>query len=287
MTEQNYDYQKRVNQAQVFIQNHLDENITIEDIAKDACFSPFHFHRIFASFTGENIYSYIKRLRLERAASELMWKNDPIIDVAKRAHFKNSASFSKAFKEYFGESPSIKKEKLKVIISKRRQELNILSSDDIELGIPEIVDIEPMEMVSYKGHGACLETGYATWKTFEEEIERLGYNIDDYRRFGIARDNRFITRELLQRYEACLLMPSDLPISNSLFRQTFEGGEYAVFTHMGPYIDLCQTAIGIMTIWLPNCDYKLRNVPFFEEYINHPKDVKDEELITKLYVPIS
>lgn len=286
MLELNNDYQKRINIAQVYIQNHLDDDITINDIATEACFSPYHFHRIFASNVGESVYAYIKRLRLERAASELMWKDDSIIDIAKRAHFKNSASFSKAFKEYFGESPSMQKDKLKTIIKNRKTELQIFSAEDVNLKEPEIIEIDSLEMVSYKGQGACLETGYATWKAFEEELEKLGYNYREHRRFGIARDNRFITEEMLQRYEACILMPNDLPISDILFRQTFMGGEYAVFTHIGPYIELCKTAIAIMTIWLPNCEYKLRDVPFFEEYINHPNDVDDKDLITKLYVPI-
>lgn len=282
----NLDYQKRINIAQVYIQNHLDGDITLEEIANEACLSLYHFHRIFTSYVGESIYGYIKRLRIERAASELMWKNDPIVEVAKRAHFKNSASFSKAFKEYFGESPSVQKEKMQIIIANRKQELNITSEKDIDLGIPEIVENDPLSLVSYKGHGACLETGYRTWKEFEDEIANLGYNSNNYRRFGIARDNRFITEENLQRYEACLLMPEDVNLSEKLFRQIFNGGLYAVFTHVGPYIDLCRTAIGIMTVWLPCCEYELRNVPFFEEYMNHPKNVDEKNLVTKLYVPI-
>lgn len=286
MSEFNSEYQKRINLAQVYIQNHLDEDITLDDIAKEACFSPFHFHRIFSSYSRESLFGYIKRLRLERAASELMWKDDSIIEVAKRAHFKNSSSFAKAFKEYFGESPSIKKENLKNIIINRKNELEINANNDIDLGTPEIINIESLDMVSYKGYGACLETGYKTWDKFENELLKLGYNSTDYRRFGIARDNRFITEETFQRYEACLLMPNNLEISDKLFRQKFDGGEYAVFTHLGSYMELCRTAIGIMTIWLPNCEYTLRAVPFFEEYMNHPKDVEEKELITKLYVPI-
>lgn len=57
------------------IQGNLDKKPNLNELARIAYFSPFHFHRIFKAFTGENVVKYIRRLKLERAASDLKYSN--------------------------------------------------------------------------------------------------------------------------------------------------------------------------------------------------------------------
>ena len=59
---------ERVNRVIFHVERHLGEPLHLEELARVACFSPFHFHRIFAAFTGEPLAAFIRRLRLERAA---------------------------------------------------------------------------------------------------------------------------------------------------------------------------------------------------------------------------
>lgn len=65
------DYQARILRVLTHIQEHLDEPLDLEALAQVACFSSFHFHRVFAAMTGETIADHVRRLRLERAAMEL------------------------------------------------------------------------------------------------------------------------------------------------------------------------------------------------------------------------
>jgi AraC family transcriptional regulator len=58
------DYRQRINRVIDYIESHLDENLTLETLAYIACFSKFHFHRIFQSVTGERLSECIQRLRL-------------------------------------------------------------------------------------------------------------------------------------------------------------------------------------------------------------------------------
>jgi len=67
-TEQSY--KERVLRVLMYIHSHLDETMSLEDLAGIAHFSPFHFHRIFRGMTGESVKEHIRRLRLERAAFE-------------------------------------------------------------------------------------------------------------------------------------------------------------------------------------------------------------------------
>ncbi len=62
------DYRERLNRVLVYIQENIDSSLTLQTLAGIACFSPFHFHRIFTAFVGETLSEYIRRIRLERAA---------------------------------------------------------------------------------------------------------------------------------------------------------------------------------------------------------------------------
>lgn len=76
MKTQNYspqhkEYIARINRVLDYIEAHLAESLTLEELAAISCFSPFHFHRIFRAFIGETVGQYISRLRLEKAATLL------------------------------------------------------------------------------------------------------------------------------------------------------------------------------------------------------------------------
>ncbi|HPQ54462.1 MAG TPA: AraC family transcriptional regulator [Spirochaetota bacterium] len=63
------EYVSRINRVIDYIENHLDEPMTLDILAGVAHFSPYHFHRIFSSMVGEPLYKFIQRLRLEKAAT--------------------------------------------------------------------------------------------------------------------------------------------------------------------------------------------------------------------------
>ncbi|MBN2270431.1 MAG: helix-turn-helix transcriptional regulator, partial [Sedimentisphaerales bacterium] len=64
-------YKERILRVLVFIQKNLDRELCLDDLAKIAHFSPYHFHRIFTGMVGESLKEHVRRLRLERAAMRL------------------------------------------------------------------------------------------------------------------------------------------------------------------------------------------------------------------------
>jgi AraC family transcriptional regulator len=89
-----------------YIHNHTDEPLTREALAEVAGFSVPHFHRIFTAQTGENIASYVRRVRLERAARKLRLGAVDITQVALAAGYETHTAFSRAFKQQYGLTPS-------------------------------------------------------------------------------------------------------------------------------------------------------------------------------------
>jgi AraC family transcriptional regulator len=101
------EYVARINRVMDHVDEHLGGPLTLEELAGVAAFSPFYFHRIFAALVGETPAQYVRRLRVERAAQQLVAApRKPVTAVALDCGFSGSAPFARAFKETLGMSAS-------------------------------------------------------------------------------------------------------------------------------------------------------------------------------------
>lgn len=90
-----------------YIEHHLDRDLSLKILAEMAGLSPYYFHRLFKEKTGETLYRYVRRKRLEYAAHLL--EQDPTLsmeEIAEKTGFSSSFVFSRNFKKYFGLTPS-------------------------------------------------------------------------------------------------------------------------------------------------------------------------------------
>ena len=97
------DYVKRILKVLIYIEDHIDEEISIERLAKVSRHSVFHFHRIFHMVVGETVYKYVRRLRLEKAASKLRYSEHPVTDIAMDTQYDTPSAFTRAFKQAIGQ----------------------------------------------------------------------------------------------------------------------------------------------------------------------------------------
>src|SRR5271170_3888098 len=99
------EYAARMNRVLDHIQSHLADPLDLQLLAAVACFSPFHFHRLFRAWMGETLQAFVHRLRLERAAQLLVFHQArSISDVALECGFSSASVFARAFKAAFGTS---------------------------------------------------------------------------------------------------------------------------------------------------------------------------------------
>lgn len=97
------EYIARINRVTDYIEKHLNEEISLDIIAQVACFSPFHFHRIFTTLTNETINTFIQRKRIEKAVQKLRnEKHVSISEIAFNCGFGSVAHFSRTFRKYWG-----------------------------------------------------------------------------------------------------------------------------------------------------------------------------------------
>lgn len=100
------DWLSKMNSAMEYIETHLSEDISYDEIAKIACCSTYHFQRMFSFITDVTLSEYIRRRRLTLAAFELQTSNVKVIDVALKYGYESPEAFSRAFKTLHGVMPS-------------------------------------------------------------------------------------------------------------------------------------------------------------------------------------
>src|ERR1700722_16682468 len=105
-TKANSEYAQRIDRVIDYLRRNLDRPVKLAELASVACFSEFHFHRIFRAVSGETLNSFTNRLRLEKAARLLRYSDQSLTDVAFDCGFSSSATFSRAFRSSYDTSPS-------------------------------------------------------------------------------------------------------------------------------------------------------------------------------------
>ncbi|MBV8519195.1 MAG: helix-turn-helix transcriptional regulator [Acidobacteria bacterium] len=97
---------RRLRIATAFLHANVGRRVTIDEAAREACLSPFHFHRLFASFHGTTPYRYLTTLRMQRARMLLRATDRPIADVAFDCGFESLGSFTTLFTRVAGVPPA-------------------------------------------------------------------------------------------------------------------------------------------------------------------------------------
>jgi len=96
---------KRIAHAKLFIDSHYAEKIDLNSIADEACFSKFHFIRLFRDSYGYTPHTYLMKVRIEKAKL-LLHENVPVSDVSMAVGFESTTSFAGRFKQLVGQTPS-------------------------------------------------------------------------------------------------------------------------------------------------------------------------------------
>jgi len=288
-----HDYKRRMLRVLVHIQQHLDEPLPLEELAGVACFSPYHFHRVFTGMVGESVKEYVRRLRLERAASRLKLGSASVIDIALEAGYDSHEAFTRSFKTAFGAAPSQFRSARRVELA--RVPSGIHYNEPVTLRFRtlgrggsmnvEIKQLKPMRVAFMRHVGPYGEVG-KTWEQFLIIMGKDGYLAGNPMMLGIGHDDPAVTPPAKIRYDACLTVGEDFAPSGDIGVQTVAGGEYAMTTHTGSYNELGRTYAEFLGQWLPRSGHELRNAPCFEVYINHPQSTPAEELLTDIYAPL-
>jgi len=273
------DYQQRVGRAIQHLERHLDDDLSLPELAEIASFSPCHFHRVFRALTGEGVAEHVRRLRLQRAAMRLRNSSRSILEIALEAGYQAHESFTRAFEAAFQASPS-----------HYRAERSLLAPPAAPGDPPEptarIERIGPLYVVSLRHVGPYGEVG--------QTFQRLAAWVGAHRLFGpwtqalgISYDDPEVTQPERLRYDAAFTVPRAVPGEGEVKGLELPALDYVAAIHKGPYAGLALAYAGLMRWWLRHGDGEISDAPALEFYLNQPGVTAPESLLTKICLGIA
>ena len=90
-----------VEKAISYIEKHLNEDLSLDELAKNLHYSKFYLERVFAETIDCTVYQYIKQRRLAEAARKLMETDKPIVEIALEARYSTQQAFTLAFRKRY------------------------------------------------------------------------------------------------------------------------------------------------------------------------------------------
>lgn len=279
------EYRERMLIVLDYIENNLDKKIELSELASVSNFSVYHFHRIFKAYLGEPTATYVKRIRMENAATLLMHTTEPVNEIAYRMGYDVPSSFTKAFSKHWGMSPVEFRTERKTL--KFEQDMLNINHQIMEMKIkPKIKEVKEKKVIFKRMQGAYAQSAEKAWDeicTFMKKKKLFGFSTEF---IGVSHDDPDVTEESNIRYDACVTIRKTVEPEGDIGVKTIAGGKYAIFRHNGPYENFSETYSYIYRQWLPESGEALRDDPCYELYINSPDKAKPEKLKTDIYIPL-
>lgn len=287
-------YETRIARAIAFVDANLAETISLEKLSSIACLSPFHFHRIFRSLTGETVREFVERRKLEHAIAMARkgrsWKY-----AAAACGFKSSISFTRSFKRVFGTPPTA------FDIStwwKHRQDrddafrlssyfLRPAPALDPEFQI-ELVERPATRLALSRAWGGYLhqERLVGAYQRLRLWAEKTGIAAKEGKISGASRDDPDLTPLSKCRYDFQLELPEDIVPPSYFPVIERKAGTWAIVPAKGGLDVVDRVWSQLFKSWLPASGLDLRDEPAEEIYLKLPEDIGWTEFDLLCCVPI-
>ncbi|MDD6213447.1 MAG: AraC family transcriptional regulator [Clostridiales bacterium] len=256
-----------INKAINYIFEHIDEDITVDDVAKHCSYSKYHLMRMFKEDTDEALYQFIKRIRLERSAWRLKVEKDKSITKIGVDSGYSSSNFATAFKKQLSVSP-VDFRKVSEQMVEESSFSHGVSIDELEEK-ENLITIEQLDsfLVVYERKKGNYNHMPEEWCRFIKKYKHLSAEDTIYIESTI--DDPSITDENSCMYELCQTISPNHPIlkgNSDILTHTFEGGKYAVYHFKGFPQFLFMIYQEIFCRWLSKTGNQLDNRPIFDIY---------------------
>lgn len=294
MSNASHEYTRRIDRVIDYLRDHLDKPLKLEDLAKVACFSKYHFHRIFSTMTGETVNDFTNRLRLEKAALLLTKTRQSLTEIALECGFSSSATFSRSFNQSFNTSPSqyrksgkLKNSKICKELFSKHEYILPMTDEEKKAAFPVKTRKFPAWDVAYIRVSNSFE-GDRVLVAFEKLIEWLKSEeiYDKGTLFGMSIDDPAVTPKQLYRYEVCFASDVPLNCAHGISKMKIPSRTYGV-TRISGDIRLVATAWDyLFRGWLINSKYEPDHAPAFEIFLNKEKALNWNHFDLELAFPV-
>lgn len=278
------NYKGRINRVVDFIGEHLDDELTLEQLSSVACFSKYHFHRLFTAYTGLSLKQYIKWLRLKRAAHQLIVEREKtIIEIALDAGFESHESFTRAFKQICGENPS--DFRLKSSWHTWEEPPYSLPTRGTKTMNVIIKELPARRLAMLEHHGDPKKLGESVSQLIAwAKAQPIDIKPKPGEAFGFGyTDPKEVPAEEF-RFGLAITVPEQLKLDGEIIEKQLSAGRYAVISHKGPREDINEKIYWLYRDWLPASKEELGDLPCIFCYYNFDHEVAETELLTEVWL---
>lgn len=287
-----------------YIDNNLDTELSLEIVSEIGAYSPFHFHRIFKLIIGETLQNYIFRKRIEKSAFYLsLRKNLSIKEIYLNVGFSSHSDFNKAFKKYYGRSPSefrkITPEKFHTIsqIHRKNGQIdtvfdqyicnieNLLNWSTMNLKI-KVTDLPEMNLAAVMSLGiANVESSFNVLIDWAKEKQL--FPREDLKMISVYHDSFKVTSPDKVRIHACMLLDKPLEKQDGeIFPETLEAGKFIVGSGELTLAEFEQSWVSLF-LWMKENGYTTRKAFPFEIYHSNFKEHPEGKMLVDFCIPIN
>lgn len=272
-----------------YMEMNMEEQINIENIAKIACSSPFHFQRMFHMLTGFTVAEYIRNRKLTLAAQELaIISNVKVIDIALKYGYESPESFSKAFRRAHGITPTAARAsgaKLKAfprisfhlsLKGDKDMDYRIIQKEAFKV-IGEVVKVSTKD----EGHHMKITEFWGKCNT-DGTCKRISDIDNTQNMLGISMEFEDEKEQF-----SYMIAIEDVNNSAAIGYDTREipAANWAVFSSVGPMPHAIVNLLSrIYQEWFPATGYEQANAPVLEVYF--PGDTSSQEYKCEIWIPI-
>jgi AraC family transcriptional regulator len=298
-TQSKSEYAQRIDRVIDYLRANLHRPVKLAELANVACFSEFHFHRIFTAVSGETLNNFTNRLRLEKAARLLRYSEKSLTDIALDCGFSSSATFSRAFRSGYDTSPSQFRKSGEIKKSKIRKELfpedeyglhvsgEDMSAEEKRAAFPvRLIDIAERHVAYIRVKNAFemdrVLAALTTLIAWAESQDVFSQGI----LFGMSVDDPHVTPKHLYRYEVCLASSSPFECMEGMSRLKMPAMRYAAIRVSGDIHKVATAWDYLYRDWLIHSAYQPEHAPALEIFLDKESATDWSHFELELCLPV-
>jgi AraC family transcriptional regulator len=290
------DYLERVERAKRWAGLRLGFPISLGDMAAEAAFSKYHFHRIFSAIAGESPAAYVQRLRLDKAANLLETHLAlSVSEIALDCGFSTPSAFARDFKARFRMTPRAFRARPRPVtpLAQAGAAPDAAAGAAVAAGtaasprrdFPWRFDhSEALRLAEARGEGRYDRAAAMAWGRLMGSWFRSGRREAPSPAYGIAWDNPGITREESLRYSACAQLKEGEALPRGLYELELPGSACLVLSFEGSRSGYAEAYTYLYGVALPDSGFLPSDSPCFELYRSLSKG---DRASVELWLPLA
>jgi len=257
-------YLERIQCGVDYIEARLDEDVPLENVAKAAGVSQWHFQRMFKALTGETLKTYIRSRRLAGSLDRLLTSKLRILDIALLAGFESQEAFARAFKQAFSVTPQQYRSlgDKSLFLKKVSFDADYLRHINQNLSLtPELYDQPRLLLVGKRTlffsvdseKNNIAERLVPLWQDFLSHLSEIEHRVTDYC-YGVVRQEAPGGERL--EYHAATAVTAIGKVPEGFVAFDLPAGKYAKFAHRGPAQNVNHTVNYAYSTWLAQSEHR-------------------------------